>query len=42
VSAFWHERFDADPAIAWMRRQLFDLFAESDSLDSKRSGVALV
>ena len=28
VSAFWHERFDADPAIDWMRRQLFELFSE--------------
>lgn len=28
VSAFWHERFDADPAIHWMRRLLFELFSE--------------
>lgn len=35
VSAFWHERFDADPAIAWMRRQLFQLFGESDNAGPK-------
>lgn len=30
VSTFWHERFDTDPAIDWMRRQLFQLFSEED------------
>lgn len=30
VSIFWHERFDADPAIGWMRGRLFDLFAQGD------------
>lgn len=30
VSVFWHERFDSDPAVAWMRSQLFELFSESD------------
>lgn len=30
VSAFWHERFEADPAIDWMRHQLFGLFSEGN------------
>lgn len=38
VSAFWHERFDADPAIDWMRRQLFQLFSEEDRAPSRAVG----
>ncbi|MFL6647391.1 MAG: LysR family transcriptional regulator [Sulfurifustis sp.] len=30
VSAFWHERFDGDPAIAWMRHELYELFGERE------------
>lgn len=29
VSMFWHQRFDNDPAIDWMRGQLVELFAEN-------------
>lgn len=28
VCAFWHERFDANPAITWMRKQIVELLAE--------------
>lgn len=35
VSAFWHERFDADPAIAWMRRELFQLFGETNTIGAR-------
>jgi len=28
VCAFWHERFDASPAISWLRGQLIALFAD--------------
>lgn len=35
VSAFWHQRFDADPAIEWMRRQLFQLFGEKNEADPR-------
>ena len=31
VSAYWHERFEPDPAVAWMRAQLFDLFFENEN-----------
>jgi DNA-binding transcriptional LysR family regulator len=39
VSAFWHERFDADPAIAWMRRELFQLFGETNNAGPKLTAV---
>lgn len=40
VSAFWHERFDADPAIEWMRRHLFELFGEVKQLAPKTAVVS--
>ncbi|HEY8553175.1 MAG TPA: LysR family transcriptional regulator [Burkholderiales bacterium] len=30
VAMYWHERFHADPAIAWMRQQLLELYAEHE------------
>lgn len=39
VSAFWHERFDADPAIEWMRAQLFALFGETRNTGPKVAAV---
>ena len=41
VSAFWHERFDADPAIGWMRRQLFELFGERNSINPKTAATVV-
>ena len=41
VSAFWHERFDADPAIDWMRNQLFELFGEFDAPEQRTSAALL-
>ncbi|HEX9811744.1 MAG TPA: hypothetical protein VGA88_06630 [Burkholderiales bacterium] len=35
------ERFDADPAIAWMRRQLFESFGEGHSFNPKTSAAAV-
>lgn len=37
VSIFWHERFDADPAIDWMRNQLFELFSKNDRRSARVS-----
>lgn len=36
VSAFWHERFDGDPAIKWMQRELYELFGERERTRAAR------
>lgn len=40
VAAFWHERFDVEPAIDWLRRQIFDLFGEGEETDVAATAVS--
>ncbi|MGV3655052.1 MAG: LysR family transcriptional regulator [Noviherbaspirillum sp.] len=40
VSMFWHERFHYDPALAWMRDQLCELFGRRKKEGAARSAKA--
>jgi hypothetical protein len=32
ISVYWHERFDTDPGMSWMRQLLVDLFSGRESV----------